>query len=396
MPSSTARSSGFTSTSGSCSMRCGIIVLYNRLRDNPDLAMPPRTFFFAGKAAPAYRLAKLIIKFINNLALTIDGDGAVRGRMKVVFLPEYCATLAERLIPASDVSNQISTAGYEASGTSNMKFMMNGALTIGTRDGATIEMAQEAGEENFFLFGLTAAEVAGSRGWYSPRWHYEHEPETRAALDLISFRPFQPERTGHLHPACRHPADQRGLLYAPGGPAVVPGGGQAIGRAVRESGCLGRQGDPQRGRFREVFQRPHDRRVRRTYLERGALPSALKRRSLSGAPVSGWRGKREINRPPPPPSPSKERDGLHYVRPCGLPRPPAREYARRHQFTPYYCLLRRLLLCPHQELGCRVGARQQRESHLPAAGSLTLDRQPPQNLSLTEHYNVLGGKRCPP
>ncbi len=162
-----------------------IIVLYNRLRANPGLEMPSRTFFFAGKAAPAYRLAKLIIKFINNLAGTVDGDPAMRGRLKVVFLPEYCATLAERLIPASDVSNQISTAGYEASGTSNMKFMMNGALTVGTRDGATIEMAEEAGEENFFLFGLTAEEVASSRAWYKPSWHYEHEPETRAALDLI-------------------------------------------------------------------------------------------------------------------------------------------------------------------------------------------------------------------
>ena len=141
-----------------------IVVLYNRLRQHPDLEMAPRTFFFAGKAAPAYHLAKLIIKFLNNLAGTIDGDPAVRDRLKVVFLPEYCVSLAERLIPASDVSNQISTAGYEASGTSNMKFMMNGALTIGTRDGATIEMAQEAGEDNFFLFGLTAQQVADSRG----------------------------------------------------------------------------------------------------------------------------------------------------------------------------------------------------------------------------------------
>ncbi|MBV8632515.1 MAG: glycogen/starch/alpha-glucan phosphorylase [Silvibacterium sp.] len=177
-----------------------IVVLYNRLRQNPNLEMTPRTFIFAGKAAPAYRLAKIIIKFINNLAGTIDGDRAVKGRMKVLFLPEYCVTQAERLIPASDVSNQISTAGYEASGTSNMKFMMNGALTIGTRDGATIEMAQEAGEENFFIFGLNAEQVVNSRGWYDPWWHYHNEPETRAALDLIFSDHFSQNEPGVFDP----------------------------------------------------------------------------------------------------------------------------------------------------------------------------------------------------
>ena len=177
-----------------------IVVLYNRLRQDPGLNLHPRTFFFAGKAAPAYRLAKVIIKFINNLAATIDGDPTVRERLKVVFLPDYCVSLAEHLIPASDVSNQISTAGYEASGTSNMKFMMNGALTIGTRDGATIEMAAEAGEENFFLFGLTAEQVISSRGWYNPRWHYENEPETREALDLIFSDYFSRYEPGVFEP----------------------------------------------------------------------------------------------------------------------------------------------------------------------------------------------------
>ena len=203
-----------------------IVALYNRLRQNPALDVHPRTFLFAGKAAPAYRLAKVIVKFINNLAGTIDGDPLVRGRLKVVFLPDYCVSLAERLIPASDVSNQISTAGYEASGTSNMKFMMNGALTIGTRDGATIEMAAAAGEENFFLFGLTADQVISSRGWYNPRWHYENEPEIRQAMDLSfsdyfsRYEPgvFDPLRDMLLTQGDRymHLADLRSYLEADG------------------------------------------------------------------------------------------------------------------------------------------------------------------------------------
>jgi starch phosphorylase len=177
-----------------------VVACYDRLRDDPRLDVPPRTFLFAGKAAPAYRMAKLVIRLINDVGAAIGRDPAARDRLRIAFLPDYSVTLAERLIPACDVSEQISTAGFEASGTSNMKFMMNGALTVGTRDGATIEIAEEVGEENLFLFGLTAEQVAGSRGWYDPRWHYEHEPEARRALDLIASGHFSPGEPGRYAP----------------------------------------------------------------------------------------------------------------------------------------------------------------------------------------------------
>ncbi|HEY6341133.1 MAG TPA: glycogen/starch/alpha-glucan phosphorylase [Bryobacteraceae bacterium] len=238
-----------------------VVVLYNRLRANPDLTMPPRTFLFAGKAAPAYHVAKLIIKFINNVAATIDGDRIVRGRLKVVFVPDYNVSLAERLIPASDVSNQISTAGFEASGTSNMKFMMNGALTIGTRDGSTIEMAEEAGEENLFLFGLTAEQVATSRCWYNPRWHYENEPETREALDLISSDYFSRNEPGAFAPLVdtllhgdfyMHLADLNSYLDADRRLTELYANPDAWARkAILNIGSSGK-----------ILERPHDCRVR--------------------------------------------------------------------------------------------------------------------------------------
>lgn len=177
-----------------------VVVWYNRLRANPDLDVPPRTILFAGKAAPAYHLAKVIIKLISSIGCVINADPVVRGKLRVEFLPNYSCTLAEQLIPATDVSEQISTAGYEASGTSNMKFMMNGALTAGTRDGANIEIAAEVGEENIFMFGLTANQVLSTRGWYSARWHYENEPETRLAMDMIFNNHFSRDEPGIFDP----------------------------------------------------------------------------------------------------------------------------------------------------------------------------------------------------
>jgi starch phosphorylase len=200
-----------------------ILHFYRLVREGRAGDAPPRTFILAGKAAPAYELAKLVIKLIHNVAARIDADPAARGRLKVLFLPDYGVGMAERLIPAADISEQISTAGFEASGTSNMKFMMNGALTVGTRDGATVEMAREVGEENFFLFGLTAAEVAGSRGWYDPMWHYHREPEVRAAIDLLFSDELTPGEAGIFEPIRRrllgadqymHLADLRSYLQA--------------------------------------------------------------------------------------------------------------------------------------------------------------------------------------
>jgi starch phosphorylase len=164
-----------------------IITLYNRIKANPDLDITPRTFLFGGKAAPGYYMAKLIIKLINSIADVVNKDPDVHDRLKVIFLKDYNVKFAQRVYPAADLSEQISTAGKEASGTGNMKFSMNGALTIGTLDGANIEIREAVGAENFFLFGLTAEEVLAKKAaGYNPWDYYNSNPELKLAIDRIS------------------------------------------------------------------------------------------------------------------------------------------------------------------------------------------------------------------
>lgn len=168
-----------------------VITLYNRIKHNPGVDIVPRTVIFGGKAAPGYFMAKLIIKLINSVAEVVNKDPDVRGRLKVLFLANFNVSLGERIYPAADLSEQISTAGLEASGTGNMKFAMNGSLTIGTLDGANIEIREEVGAENFFLFGLTAAEVAEKKAHgYNPYDYYQTNPELKEVLDRIALGAF--------------------------------------------------------------------------------------------------------------------------------------------------------------------------------------------------------------
>jgi len=178
-----------------------VVTRYQRILENPSAAIVPRTVLFAGKAAPGYAMAKAIIRLINNVARTIDSDASVRDKLRVAFLPDYDVSLAQKIMPAADLSQQISTAGMEASGTGNMKLALNGALTIGTLDGANIEIRDHVGAENMFIFGLTADQAEATRaGGYRPGREIEANPELKRTLDLIRSGFFSPRRPDDAKP----------------------------------------------------------------------------------------------------------------------------------------------------------------------------------------------------
>jgi glycogen phosphorylase len=186
-----------------------VITLYNRIRDGALGDAIPRTVIFGGKAAPGYHMAKLIIRLINTVGDIVNGDSAVGDLLKVVFLADYRVSLAEQIIPAAELSEQISTAGTEASGTSNMKLALNGALTIGTLDGANIEIRDAVGDDNIFIFGLTAEQAATQASQHNPREYYRNDAELGRVLDLL--------RTGALSPDAPD-------LFAPVAHALLDGG----------------------------------------------------------------------------------------------------------------------------------------------------------------------------
>ncbi len=195
--------------------------LYDRIKEDPTLALPPVTIIFGAKAAPGYFRAKAIIKFINEIAKLIDGDPDMKGRLKVVFIENYNVSNGERLFPAADISEQISTAGLEASGTGNMKFMMNGAVTLGTLDGANVEIAEAVGNDNIYIFGCRAGDMAATKAYYNPKWQYENIPGLKKALDRLIDGSFNDEGTGMFRDL------YNGIIYGdnwqPGDPYYVLG-----------------------------------------------------------------------------------------------------------------------------------------------------------------------------
>jgi len=178
-----------------------VITLFNRIKDNPGINIVPRTVIFGGKAAPAYQMAKLIIKLINSVGEIVNNDKDAGDKLKVIFIKNYSVTLAEKIIPASELSEQISMAGLEASGTGNMKFALNGALTIGTMDGANIEIREEVGDDNIFIFGKLADEIIKLKEkGYNPQSYYKENKELKRVIDMIASDFFNKNEPGIFSP----------------------------------------------------------------------------------------------------------------------------------------------------------------------------------------------------
>ena len=247
-----------------------IIHLYLQLRDNPNMDMRPHTFLFGAKAAPGYAVAKRIIRLINSMANQINSDPVCKDRLQVFFLENYRVSMAEVLMPASEVSQQISTAGKEASGTGNMKFMMNGALTVGTLDGANVEMHEVLGDENMFLFGLKTEEVKEMRDTgYNPYRLYSRDPALHRVLDQIS-NGFS-DGVRYRRPGGAAPLRQRlprRRVHAPGGLRLLLCRRAADGGDLRRPGDLEPDEPAQHRPLRHLRRRPVHRRLRRHHLAR--------------------------------------------------------------------------------------------------------------------------------
>ena len=230
-----------------------LLTLYRRLLHDPSLDLSPRVFLFGAKAAPGYHLAKVIIHAINLVGQRINEDPRVKGKLKVAYWPNYGVSSAERIIPATDLSEQISTAGKEASGTGNMKFALNGALTIGTLDGANVEILEEVGEDNIFIFGQTVEGIENLRSnGYEPRKHYETDEELKAVLDWLSSDYFSPKEGNVLEDLPKSLLDW-GDLFRSCGLSGLRGGSGEGQFGLPGSRPLGIHGHPERCGFGKVF-----------------------------------------------------------------------------------------------------------------------------------------------
>ena len=312
-----------------------VITLYNRIRRSPSNAHPRRTVIFAGKSAPNYTMAKLIIKLINSLADVVNNDPVVREQLKVVFLPNFNVKNAHALYPAANLSEQISTAGKEASGTGNMKFAMNGALTIGTLDGANIEIREAVGAENFFLFGLTAEDVQRIvREGYRPREIYEREPELREALDQIRGGVFSDGDIEVFRPLVDSLIDHDPYLVLADYAAYIRCQAD-VERAYHDVPHWTRDVDPECRSHGQVFIRPGSAGVLRKHLE--SLRRTRGERPRPGAAWGAELGRRQdacdrrktasIRNPPGPDDVAESvrfsRNQVRAVR-TSNPRPPPR------------------------------------------------------------------------